>query len=63
MFSPLSGTYFSLKMHLEMSSAICFILDQCKFLSSLPNNKISDQSNLKDFADDKINDTYKKNLV
>ena len=31
--------------------------------NSLPSNKILDQSNLNDFADDKINVTYKTNLV
>ena len=31
--------------------------------NSLPNNKILDQSNLKDFADDKINVTYVTNFV
>ena len=30
---------------------------------SLPNNKVLDQSNLKDFADDKINVTYITNFV
>ena len=34
MFSSLYGTYFSCKMHLKMSSAICFNLDQSKILSS-----------------------------
>ena len=29
----------------------------------LPNDKILDQSNLKDFADDKINGTYKFNFL
>ena len=30
---------------------------------SLPNDKVLDQSNLKDFADDKINVTYITNFV
>ena len=34
-----------------------------KTFNSLPNNKILDQSILKDFADDKINVTYVKNFV
>ena len=31
--------------------------------NSLPHNKILDQSNLRDFAEDKINVSYKMNLV
>ena len=31
--------------------------------NSLPNDKISDQPNLKDFADDKINVTYVMDFV
>ena len=34
-----------------------------EWVNSLPYNKILCQSNLKDFADDKINVTYKMNLV
>ena len=34
MFSTLYGTYFSFSMHFQMSSAICFNLDQSKNLSS-----------------------------
>ena len=34
MFSTLYDTYFSFKMHLKMSIAICFNLDQSKILSS-----------------------------
>ena len=32
MFSALYGTYFQFQMHFEMSSAICFNLDQSKIL-------------------------------
>ena len=32
-------------------------------VNSLPNDKILDQSNFKDFADDKINVTNKMNFV
>ena len=32
-------------------------------MNSLPNDKILDQSNSKDFADDKINVTYVTNFV
>ena len=32
-FSTLYGTYFPLKMHFKMLSAICFNLDQSKILS------------------------------
>ena len=32
-------------------------------VNPLPSNKILDQSNMKDFADDKINMTYKMNFV
>ena len=34
MFSNLYGTYFPFGMHFKLSSAICFILDQYKILSS-----------------------------
>ena len=32
-------------------------------LNSLPNNKILDQSNVKDLADNKLNITYEMNFV
>ena len=44
-----------------MSSAVCLSLDQSKSLSSVngltlsQTNKISDQSKLKEFANDKVN--------
>ena len=34
-----------------------------RMLNTLPNNKMLDQSNSKDFADDKINVTYEMNFV
>ena len=41
----------------------CYAVSNAMFVNSLPNDKILDQSNLKDVADDKINVTYETNFV
>ena len=43
MLSTLYGIYFPFWMHFEMSSAICFNLDQSKIL--LSGNGLTDQKN------------------
>ena len=58
MLSTLFSTYFPIQMHLKVSSAICFNLDQSKILSSgngLTENKILATSKLKAFSDNNAN--------
>ena len=77
MLSALPKPNFSVSVAFILSSANVFNLEKSKYLSSatdlnqvnhhkinsLTNDNILDQSNLKDFADDKINVTYLTNFV